>query len=125
MNIALIVIAIRKFMFFMTVFKSFGTMIRLVEKTFVAIVDFVLYFILMIVACSILIKIIGYDIGDTNYKVDLKTGEQEEIFESKSGNLLYYFVHTFLNSVGGIEEPNDDMWHNILDNSIYTTKLGK
>ena len=65
-------------MFFMTVSKSFGTMIRLVEKTVQSVFEFFCYFILMITAFSILIKTIGYDIGETHLKMDIKTGEIKE-----------------------------------------------
>ena len=101
LNLVLIYIAIRKVMFFMTIQKSFGTMIRLVEKSLWAIKEFLIYFFMMIMVMSCLNKVLGYDIGDTDSK-----GE----FTSTAGKVWNYFKHTFLYSVGGIEEPTVDFW---------------
>ena len=88
MNVVLIWISLRKTMFLMTVFKSFGTMIRLVEKTVMAIIEFFVFFVMMILVSSILIKVVGYDIGEINLELDAKTGEIKEVFESKSDSIL-------------------------------------
>ena len=50
---------------------------------------------------SCLNKVLGYDIGETDPK---------EGFVSSSGKIWNYFKHTFLNSVGGVEEPTVDFW---------------
>ena len=101
LNLVLIYIAIRKVMFFMTIWKSFGTMIRLVEKSLWAIKEFLIYFLMMILVMSGLTKVLGYDIGAADAK---------GTFQSSAGELWNYFKHTFLNSVGGIEEPTVDFW---------------
>lgn len=96
MNTFLIFYILSKCMFFLTVYKNFGTMIRLVQRSIVAIQEFLFYFFGMICILSAVNKCLGYDIGETN-----DAGK----FESLSAYIWNYFVHTFLNSVGGIEQP--------------------
>ena len=48
----------------MTISKNFGTMIRLVERSLRAIKAFLVYFFMMIMVMSCLVKTLGYDIGD-------------------------------------------------------------
>ena len=60
----------------------------------------------MVVSFSCLIKVIGYDITDT------ETSVSPHVDYSKSNTILNYFTHVFLNSVGGIEYPSYDFWLN-------------
>lgn len=55
----------------------------------------------MICILSAVNKCLGYDIGEENEKGEL---------ESDSAYIWNYFVHTFLNSVGGIEVPLVVFW---------------
>ena len=71
-------------------------MIRLVEKSISAIYEFVIYFVMLICIMSAFNKVLGYDIGSENSK-----GE----FVSEARDIWNYIKHTFINSVGGIEEP--------------------
>lgn len=63
LNATLIYIATRKVMFFLKIKKNYGTMIRLVENSFSAIYEFVVYFLLLICIMSAVNKVLGYDIG--------------------------------------------------------------
>ena len=78
-------------------------MIRLVERSIRAIREFLVYFFMMIMVMSCLVKALGYDIGDPD-PIDASK------FVSSADKIWNYFKHTFLNSVGGIEEPTVDFW---------------
>lgn len=101
-NLTLIIIAVNKMMFFMSMYKNFGTMIRLVYKSMIQIKEFVVYFLIMICVMSALNKVLGYDIsGD----------------DPKTAMLIWNYVkHTFIMSVGGVDEPNLDFWLNFAAN---------
>lgn len=62
---------------------------------------------MMVCVLSVVNKVVGYDIG-------------EEDDTEKARFIWNYIVHTFLNSVGGIEEPNVQFWGSNLPNEGKT-----
>lgn len=100
-NLVLILIALNKMMFFMSMSKNFGTMIRLVQNSLLQIREFVIYFLIMICVMSALNKVLGYDISSDN--------------PAGAALIWNYIKHTFIISVGGVDEPNLEFWQTFAD----------
>ena len=107
LNCFLIILIILKFMYFITLYHTFGTMIQLVFQTIKQIYQFFAFYFLMLFIFSCVMMCLGYDSGGAAPEPD----EPERVFSQTS--IFQYFISIFNNSVGNIVDPSYKLWKDL------------
>lgn len=96
MNSLLICNSLVKMLFFLRVYKSFGMLVQLIISVIWDIKNFIFFFVCWLILFSLLYRIAGIKISETDYK--------------NVSSYLAYIIVIFRNSIGDEQVPDTAFW---------------
>ena len=102
LNLALAIFCILKMMFYLRVYPSFGSMVKLLFQVIADIQTFVVFLVMWIFFFALCYLIIGLEIGTDDY------GGDEPL-----NRFFRSFIHAYRNSIGDLAPPEYATWDSL------------